>query len=100
MKGIAEFLWTVYLLSTIGSNFCQRTHNRVYEWNKEQEVAFQILKKRLSTAPMLAYPVPGSAFILDTDDSGVAVGGVLSQVIDGHEKGIVRHLESQREIIV
>ena len=43
--------------------------NRVFEWNKEQEVAFQTLKKRLSTALILAYPVAGSAFNLDTDAS-------------------------------
>ena len=52
-------------------------------------MAFQTLKKQLSTAPMLAYPVPRSTFILDTDASGFAVGGVLSQVIDGHEKVVL-----------
>ena len=49
-------------------------------------MAFQTLKKGLNTAPMLADPVSGSAFVLDVDASGLAVGGVLLYVIDRHEK--------------
>ncbi|XP_067647345.1 retrovirus-related Pol polyprotein from transposon 17.6 isoform X4 [Eurosta solidaginis] len=50
--------------------------NKAFEWKKEQEGAFQTLKERLCTAPMLAYPISGATFILDTDASGYAIGGV------------------------
>ena len=38
--------------------------------------------------PALEYPRPDIPCILDTDASDVAVGGVLSQVIDGQERPI------------
>ena len=38
--------------------------------------------------PTLEYPWPDIPCILDTDASDVAVGGVLSQVIDGQERPI------------
>ncbi|XP_049302045.1 uncharacterized protein LOC105225932 isoform X1 [Bactrocera dorsalis] len=37
---------------------------------------------------MLAYPIPGKKFILDTDASAYGIGGVLSQLIDGQERVI------------
>ena len=77
--------------------------NRVFKWNKEQEVVFQTLKKRLSAALVLAYPVPRSAFILDTAAIGFAVGGVISQVVDVHEKVVTYNSQTiacQIEIIV
>ena len=53
-------------------------------------VAFQRLKAALTKAPILAYPRFDSPepFIVDTDWSGDAVGGVLSQVQDGAERVI------------
>lgn len=62
--------------------------NRPFKWTEHQEQAFQRLKDLLCTAPILAYPVPGNRFILDTDASNTGIGGVLSQVIDGQEKVI------------
>ena len=70
-------------------------NNSVFEWNKEQKVALQTLKKLLCTALMLGYPVSRLAFILDTDANGFAVGGVLSQVIDGHEKVVAYYSQTK-----
>ena len=81
------YWWFVPNFASLVSRFYELTkQNRVFECNKKQEGFFQTLSKRLSTAPMLAYPIPGSTFILNMHVSGFAVGGVLSQVIDGHEK--------------
>ena len=53
------------------------------------EEAFLNLKGNLTSEPILAYPdVNGSEFILDTDASSYAIGGVLSQVQVGHERVI------------
>lgn len=51
-------------------------------WSPENEQAFKELKSRLIQAPILAFPdvSEGHAqFILDTDASNRAIGGVLSQ---------------------
>jgi len=57
-------------------------------WEAPQEKAFLQLRLHLSTAPVLNHPLPNKEFILDTDASNYAVGGVLSQVIDGKEQVI------------
>ena len=54
----------------------------------EAELAFCRLKQSLLDATTLAFPVPGLPCILDTDGSDVAVGAVLSQVVDGVERPI------------
>ena len=59
-----------------------------FEWTELQEIAFQRLKTALVEAPMLNHPVPNAPFILDTDASAFALGGVLSQIVDGVERVI------------
>lgn len=59
-----------------------------FEWTSECEEAFQQLKTKLTTAPILAYPTRDGHFILDTDASDFAIGSVLSQVQNGIEKVI------------
>ncbi len=51
-------------------------------------MAFEALKQRLTTAPVLAFPNERDKFILDTDASNVGIGAVLSQLQDGHERVI------------
>ena len=58
------------------------------KWTDEAELAFCRLKQALLDASTLAFPVPGLLCILDTDASDVAVGAVLSQVVDGVERPI------------
>lgn len=63
--------------------------NNKFVWNDQTETAFQELKNRLISAPILAFPqAEGSEFILDTDASNYAIGAVLSQVQDGRERVI------------
>jgi len=59
-----------------------------FVWGKAEEEAWQLLKDELVKAPILAYPDPKKAFILDTDASGYGIGAVLSQVQEGREKVI------------
>ena len=55
-------------------------------WTEDCNEAFQTLKENLITAPNLAYPTLDGQFILDTEASGVAIGGVLSQVPEGMKR--------------
>ena len=50
-----------------------------FEWTDSESNAFETLKQKLSSAPVLAFPEFGAPFIVETDASDEAVGGVLSQ---------------------
>lgn len=62
--------------------------NRRFKWSVQCQEAFNIIKDRLSSAPVLAYPAIGKDYILDTDASQYCIGGVLSQCHDGAERVI------------
>ena len=51
-----------------------------YEWKNAQQEAFNILKQKLITAPILAYPDFSKTFILATDASYYGYGATLSQL--------------------
>ena len=51
-----------------------------FKWGEEEQRAFDELKGKLVSAPVLGYPDMQEKFILDTDASKCAIGAVLSQV--------------------
>ena len=51
----------------------------IFHWGPAHDAAFQALKDALCSDPILAYPVDGLPWILDTDASNYAIGAVLSQ---------------------
>ena len=53
--------------------------NVVFEWSQECQTAFEGLKKRLVTPPVLAYSNFDEGFILEMDASHQRLGAVLSQ---------------------
>ena len=60
-----------------------------FEWTNECQTAFEEIRHRLVTAPILAFPDYKREFILDTDASDTGIGAVLSQVQeDGSERVI------------
>ena len=63
--------------------------NCQFNWTPECQSAFERLKVKLTTAPVLAYPDYGRPFILDTDASDVGIGGVLSQRDDQGQERVV-----------
>ena len=54
----------------------------------DQEAAWQDLKKRLVTMPLLAYPDPQKPYFLYADAYGVGIVALLMQVQDGMERRI------------
>jgi transposase InsO family protein len=59
-----------------------------FEWRAEQQQAFETLKEKLTTAPVLAMPSNEEPYVLDTDASDIGLGAVLSQIQDGEERPI------------
>lgn len=52
---------------------------RQFRWTPEADVAFQDLKGRFTSAPILVQPDPSRQFVVEVDASDVGVGAVLSQ---------------------
>ena len=64
---------------------------RAFEWTDEFDAAFQELKKRLISAPVLFFPNFDKPFLLDTDGSETGVGAVLSQLSDDGQECVVAY---------
>lgn len=59
-----------------------------FEWGINQQRSFEILKKELCKEPVLQYPDFSKPFILTTDASGYAIGGILSQGVVNKDQPI------------
>ena len=62
-----------------------------WQWEDEQEQAFQELKTQLSSAPILRRPIRGRHFQLHTDWSAVGLGAVLTQRDDEDKEFVVAY---------
>ena len=54
-------------------------NNVKFHWSKEQQKSFDTLRMLLCCEPLLQYPDFSKTFVLTTDASGYAIGGILSQ---------------------
>ena len=59
-----------------------------FAWAAEQQIAFNTLKEKLTTAPVLQYPDFTKEFNVTTDASDYAIGAVLSQGPIGNDRPI------------
>jgi hypothetical protein len=60
-------------------------NNQPFSWDEDCEAAFQSLKQRIISAPILAYSLTTEKFILDTNVCDQSIDAVLYQVQDGKE---------------
>ena len=74
--GFGEVAAPLYALTRKGCRF---------KWTQDCQAAFDEMKRRLTTAPVLSMPTEEDPYILDTDASDFAIGAVLSQIVDGEE---------------
>ena len=76
----------------VAQPFHQLTGNGVpFHWTAGCDAAFLLLKARLVTPPVLAYPCFGKDFTLETDASILGLGAVLSQVQDDGKLHVVAY---------
>ncbi|CAG8619686.1 24753_t:CDS:2 [Cetraspora pellucida] len=82
IKDFSSIVTPLYKLLKLEENF---------SWKKEQQEAFDELKSRLTSAPILAHPQDDVGFVLYTDASHLALGAVLSQPGDNGLEGVVEY---------
>lgn len=75
--------------SKVAAPLTELTRAKVkFRWSETCEKAFSTLKQLLCTAPVLATPDYTKPFSISCDASDIALGAVISQEHDGHEKAI------------
>ncbi|XP_053319615.1 uncharacterized protein LOC128491323 [Spea bombifrons] len=55
------------------------TKQNRFQWTPQAQHAFELLKQKFTTAPILVLPDPEKPYFLEVDASETAVGAVLSQ---------------------
>jgi len=59
-----------------------------WKWEEEHQRAFERLKEKITSQPVLSLPRREGKFKVETDVSGHTIGGILSQEQDGKWKPI------------
>ena len=72
-----------------------KTDLKTFSWTAQCTMAFQELKERLTTPPVLAFPQFDREFLLATDASDSAIGAVLSQADDNGTEKVIAYWSRQ-----
>ncbi|XP_043475954.1 uncharacterized protein LOC122507359 [Leptopilina heterotoma] len=95
-KNIKQFLGLAGYYRRFIENFSKIAHplnqllkkDTPFIWSDKQQLAFDTLKQHLCEEPLLQRPDFSQPFVLTTDASGYAIGGILSQGKIGKDKPI------------
>jgi hypothetical protein len=78
------------------SSICRPLHhltekNVPFKWTPQCQSAFESIRSKLVSSPILVFPDMSKPFILDTDASDFGIGGVLSQIQDNGQEKVVAY---------
>jgi hypothetical protein len=65
--------------------YALQSKKQKFEWTAKCQSAFDLIKQKLTTAPLLIMPNPNKVFHIITDASGQAVGAELAQFADDNQ---------------
>ena len=93
LKGVRQFIGFVGYYRRFVKDFAKLADPLVsltrkgvpFMWGSDQQDSFDALKACLLCAPILGFPTEDDRFVLDTDASLFAIGGVLSQIQNEEE---------------
>ena len=93
LKGVRQFIGFVGYYRRFVKDFAKLADPLVsltrkgapFLWGQDQQDSFDSLKACLLCAPILGFPTENDRFVLDTDASLFAIGGVLSQIQNEEE---------------
>ena len=89
-KFIPQFATVAAPIHSVTNLTKDRRHK--FKWGYAQSKAFQELKQMLVSKPLfLHYPVEDTPIILTTDASGIGIGGVLQQEVNGQIHNLYYH---------
>jgi len=87
--GFANFYrWFIKNFSHIAKLLNELKDKKEWKWGEEQQEAFEELKEKITSQPVLTLPKREGKFKVETNASGHAIGGVLSQEQEGKWKPI------------
>ena len=82
--GFENFYWRfIHNFSHTARPLNELKGKKEWKWEKEHQEAFEELKEKITSQPVLSLPRREGKFRIETDASGHAIGGVLSQEQDG-----------------
>ena len=73
----------------------QKTVHQSFNWTEQCTVAFEELKKKLTTPPILTFPRFDLKILLAIDASDSAIGAVLSQIHDNGTEKVIAYWSRQ-----
>ena len=93
LKGVRQFIGFVGYYRRFVKDFAKLADPLVlltrkgvpFVWGSDQQSSFDAPKACLLCAPILGFPTEDDRFVLDTDASLFAIGGVLSQIQNEEE---------------
>jgi len=87
--GFANFYrWFIHNFSHTAKPLNELKGKKEWKWEKEHQEAFEELKEKITSQPVLALPKREGKFRVETDALGHAIGGVLFQEQEGKWKPI------------
>lgn len=79
------------LESILGKSNSTKTGCTTFTLTSEAAEAFETLKSKLITTPILAFPDQTNEFVLDTDASFDTIGAVLSQKSEAQQEQVIAY---------